>query len=158
MPDHVRWHRVAEQLLGLDPSPTPLPDYITSFVPWRRQNAVALLDFLDRRFSRSWMRTIASAWDFSEYVLYGRFVSDVLGEEGAQFATPWSLCRDYWEREPLTEAEVDALVESMSADQVAISITAKAGMTPTSYASVLGRHWAAERPSSNHAIHGPDPR
>ena len=96
LPEHVRWHRTAEELLGLRPSPIPLPDYITSLVPWRRENAVALLDFLDGRFRRSWMHAISSAWDFSEYVLYGRFVSDVLGAEASQFASASSLCRDYW--------------------------------------------------------------
>ena len=142
LPAHVGWHRIAEQLLVLDPSPIPLPDYITSLVVWRRENAAALLDFLDRRFRRSWMRAISSAWDFSEYILYGRFVSDVLGETGAQFATESSLCRDYWGREPLSEAQIEDLLDGMSEDQVGLSITAKAGMKPESYASQLERHWA----------------
>ena len=92
----MRWHRTAEKLLGLRASPIPLPDYITSLVPWRRENAVALLDFLDGRFRRWWMHTISSAWDFSEYILDGRFVSDVLGDAACQFASESSLCRDYW--------------------------------------------------------------
>ncbi len=143
MPEHVRWHRTAEHLLGLDPSPIPLPDYITSLVPWRRENAVALLDFLDGRFRRSWMRAISSAWDFSEYILYGRFVSDVLGERRRPVSPPpSSLCRDYWGPEPLTEAQIEDLLDGMSEDQVALSITAKAGMKPESYASVLERRWA----------------
>ena len=128
LPEHVRWHRTAEQLLGLAPGEIPLPDYITSLVPWRRENAVALLDYLDGRFRRSWMRAISSAWDFSEYVLYGRFVSDVLGDEASQFACASSLCRDYWGHEPLSEAEIEDLLQDMSAGQVGLSITAKAGM------------------------------
>ena len=142
LPGHVRWHRSAEQLLGLDPSPIPLPDYITSLVPWRRENALAMLDFLDRRFRRSWMRTISSAWDFSEYILYGRFVSEVLGEAGAQFATASSLCCDYWGPEPLSEAQIEGLLDGMSEDQVGLSITAKAGMKPESYASQFEQRWA----------------
>jgi hypothetical protein len=142
MPEHVTWHRTAERLLGLDPSPIPLPDYITSLVPWRRDNVLALLDYLDGRSGRSWMRTISSAWHISEYVLYGRFVSDVLGEAGAQFATASSLCHDYWLHEPLSEDQIEDLLHGMSEHEVGLSITAKAGMKPESYASQLQRRWA----------------
>jgi hypothetical protein len=145
MPDHVRWHRTAEKLLGLDPCPTPLADYIGGLVVWRRENADALLDFLDRRFRRSWMRTIAGAWDVSEYILYGRFVWDVLGESSLQFATESPLCRDYFGGDQLSEAQVEDLIAGMSADQVGLSLTSKAGMNPGSYAAVLERHWAMAR-------------
>jgi hypothetical protein len=143
LPAHVRWHRTAERLLGIAPCPIPLPDYITSLVPWRRDNALALLDFLEQRFGRSWLRTIAGAWDFSEYILYGRFVSEVLGEDAHQFPTPTSLCLDYWEHEVLSEQDIEKLLDGMSPDQVALSITAKAGMRPDSYASQLERRWEA---------------
>jgi len=142
---HVRWHRTAERLLGLDASPTPLPDYITSLVPWRRDNAKLLLDFLDRRFRRSWMRVISNAWDFSEYILYGRFVSEVVGDVGGQFASASSLCRDYWGHEALSNAELENFLDGMSEGHVAVSITAKAGMNPDSYASVLERRWVLAR-------------
>jgi hypothetical protein len=141
LPDHVRWHRSAEQLLGLATSPLPLPDYITSLVPWRRDNAVALLDFLDAR-RRSWMRAIAGAWDFSEYILYGRFVSSVLGETRAhQFVSPTSLCRDYWGPGALGREQIEELLDSVADDQYAVSITAKAGMPPALYAPQIERRW-----------------
>jgi hypothetical protein len=142
MPEHVGWHRTAEALLGLDPGRVPFPDYITSLVPWRRENAVALLDFLDSRHRRSWMRIISSAWDFSEYILYGRFVSDVLGESARQFATASSLCHDYWGREALTETQIDELLDGVAEDQVGLSITAKAGMNPESYGWQIERRWS----------------
>lgn len=148
MPEHVGWHRTAEQLLGLPSGAIPLPDYITSLVPWRRENATALLDHLDRRSRRSWMRAVASAWNFSEYILYGRFVSEILGEAGSQYATDSSLCRDYWGPEALTEAQVEDFLDGMSDDQVALSITAKARMKPESYASVLERQWERAKLSS----------
>jgi len=141
LPEHVRWHRTAEQLLGLMTRPTPLPDYITSLVPWSRENAVALLDYLDNRSRRSWMGAIANAWDVSEYVLYGRFVMDILGERGGQFTTTSSLCRDYWESEPLTEPQIEDLLEAMTPEEVGLSLTAKAGMRAESYAPLLERRW-----------------
>ena len=44
LPAHVLWHRSAERLLGLPTAPLPLADYVTSLVPWRRDNALALLE------------------------------------------------------------------------------------------------------------------
>jgi Family of unknown function (DUF6492) len=67
LPNHVRWHRSAERLLPIESAEPPFPDYITSFVPWRRDNAVALLEHIDRMTGDSWLRAIASAWDVSEY-------------------------------------------------------------------------------------------
>ena len=140
LPAHVAWHRSAERLLGLPPRPLPLPDYITSLVPWKRRNAVALLDFLEDRRGH-WVRALANAWNISEYILYGRFVDEVLGDGGGQFATATSLCHDYWTTEALSTSEVDALLDAMGPDQVGVSITAKAGMSPESYQALLARRW-----------------
>jgi hypothetical protein len=145
LPNHVQWHRNAERLLGLDQSQLPLPDYITSFVPWRRDNAVALLEHIERTTGRQWLRAIASAWDVSEYTLYGRFVNDVLGGRG-QFAAS-SLCRDYWAHEALSPSELDAFLDSLAPDQLAVNITAKAKMDPADYADAIERRW----PATQHA-------
>ena len=140
LPNHVRWHRSAERLLGLESAELPLPDFITSFVPWRRDNAVALLDHIERTTGRSWLRAIAAAWDVSEYTLYGRFVTDVLGGSGQFMAS--SLCRDYWTRVPLTATELDVFLEGLAPDEIAVQITAKAGMDPADYAAAIERRWA----------------
>ena len=140
LPRHVEWHRTAERLLGLPTRPLPLPDYITSLVPWKRENAVALLEFLEDRRGR-WVRAIANAWNVSEYVLYGRFVDDVLGNEGGQFATSTSLCLDYWTTEALSTAEVDELIDAVAPGQIGVSITAKAGMSPDTYESLFTTRW-----------------
>jgi hypothetical protein len=141
LPNHVRWHRNAERLISIEGTEPPFPDYITSFVPWRRDNAVALLEHIERMTGRSWLRAIASAWDVSEYTLYGRFVTDVLSGRG-QFTAP-SLCRDYWAHATLSAPELDAFLKSVAPDQLAVQITAKAGMNPADYAAAIERRWAA---------------
>ena len=47
LPEHIRWHRSAERLLDLGPAEVPMPDFISSLVPWKRQNAVALLEHIE---------------------------------------------------------------------------------------------------------------
>jgi Family of unknown function (DUF6492) len=141
--NHVLWHRSAERLLAIRRAGLPLPDFITSLVPWKRQNAVALLEHVERNTGRHWLRALAAAWDVSEYTLYGRFVTDVLGETAGQYVTSSSLCRDYWRPVPLPARELEAFLDGIGPEEIGVSITAKAGMRPADYVEVLERRWAA---------------
>ncbi len=140
---HVEWHRTAEKLLSIGRAELPVPDFITSLVPWKRENASALLAHIEANTGHTWFRAVAAAWDVSEYILYGRFVTDVLGDAAGQFTTSASLCRDYWTPAPLSAEELDRFLEDIAPEQVAVSITAKAGMEPLDYVGALERHWAA---------------
>jgi hypothetical protein len=142
LPNHVGWHRSAEKLLDVDPAEIPMPDYISTLVPWKRENALALLDHVEQTTGRHWFRAIAAAWDVSEYVLYGRFVRDVLGDSGGQFFSSSALCFDYYKRVPLTVPELTTFLEGVDEEAVAISLTAKAGMNPEDYVRVLEERWA----------------
>ena len=149
LPGHVRWHRTAEQLLGIPPRPVPLPDYISGLVPWRRDIAVSLLEQIEARSGRDWMRTLARAQHISEYVLYGRFVEDALDRSNGRPGDSVSLCRCYWGSEPLTNEELEAFIGEASPEEVAVMVSAKAGMRPADYAEVLERRWAGlERSAS----------
>ena len=141
--DHVEWHRTAEKLLGIGRAELPVPDFITHLVPWKRENATALLAHIEANTGRSWFRAVAAAWDVSEYILYGRFVTDVLGDAAGHFTSPASLCSDYWTPAPLSAEELDRFLEDIAPEQVAVSITAKAGMEPPDYVGALERRWAA---------------
>ena len=139
-----------KSFLGLGQAETPLPDLITSFVPWRRANAVALLEHIERTTGRDWLRALAAAWDVSEYILYGRFVRDVLGENSGQYVSTSSLCRDYWTPVPLRPRELEAFLDGLRPEEVAVMISAKAGMRPADYADVLERRWAALEKSDSY--------
>jgi hypothetical protein len=143
LPSHIGWHRTAEKLLGIEEAGVPITDFITSFVPWKRQNAVALLEHVQMITGRHWFRALAAAWDVSEYTLYGRFVTDVLSESAGQFLTSSSLCRDYWSHTALSPRELEAFLNGTSSGEVAVSITAKAGMRPADYTEALERRWTA---------------
>jgi hypothetical protein len=43
-----------------------MADFITSFVPWKRESAVALLEHVERNTGKHWLRALAAAWDVSE--------------------------------------------------------------------------------------------
>jgi Family of unknown function (DUF6492) len=142
LPDHVLWHRSAEKLLGIDQAELPTANFISSLVPWKRENAVALLEHIQRNTGRHWLPALAAAWDVSEYTLYGRFARDVLGESAGQFASSTPLCQDYYKRVPLAVPELEALLDRVGRNEVAVSLTSKAGMKPEDYVEVLERRWA----------------
>ena len=149
LPNHVLWHRSTEKLLGIGPTDFPIPNFITSLVPWKRSNAVALLEHVERNTGRHWLRALTAAWDVSEYTLYGRFVTDVLGESAGQYLTPSSLCRDYWSHVPLSRSELESFLDGVGPEEIAVSLTAKAGMRPADYAEVLERRWAGLQKSDS---------
>ena len=149
LPVHVRWHRTAERLLGIPARPVPLPDYISGLVPWSREIAVSLLEEIEARSGRDWMRTLARAKDVSEYVLYGRFVEDALDRSNGRPGDSVSLCRCYWGSEPLTNEELESFIDEASPHEVAVMVSAKAGMSPADYAEVLERRWAGLQRSAS---------
>jgi hypothetical protein len=148
MPDHVRWHRSSEKLLGIGPADVPMPDFVSSLVPWKRQNAVRLLEHLERTTGKHWLRALAAAWDVSEYTLYGRFVRDVLGTSADQFVSSSPLCLDYYKRTPLTVPQLTAFLDGVSEEAFAISLSSKAGMRPDDYVELLERQWTLAEPVS----------
>ena len=143
---HVGWHRSAETLLGIEPAAFPMPDYISSLVPWKRQNALALLEHIEQTTGSHWLRALAAAWDVSEYTLYGRFARDVLGATGGQFVSASPLCVDYYKHVPLTAPELTTFLGRLDEEAVAISLTSKAGMEPEDYVEVLERQWESPVP------------
>lgn len=156
LPHHVRWHRSAEQLLGIEPAAVPMPDFISSLVPWKRDNAVALLDRIEETTGKHWLRALTSAWNVSEYTLYGRFVQDVLGADGGQFVSAAPLCSDYYKSVPLTAPELKTLLDRVGPEEIAVSLTSKAGMKPDDYVAVLEERWSSLEPQERAAPTTPE--
>jgi hypothetical protein len=146
MPDHVRWHRSSEKLLGIEPANLPMPDFISSLVAWKRHNVLAMLEHLERTTGRHWLRALAGAWDVSEYTLYGRFVQDVFAATADQVVSSSPLCLDYYERAPLTVSELTAFLDSVSKETVAVSLTSTAGMKPEDYVELFEGQWNLSAP------------
>jgi hypothetical protein len=149
LPTHVRWHRTAERLLGLEHRPLPLPDYVGGLVPWRRDVVCALLDEIAKGSRHDWVQTLARARELSEYILYGRFVDDLLGKTNGSPPSCPSLCHCYWGSSPITNSALEEFIEASAPSEIGVMISAVAGMDPATYAEVLERHWreaASERP------------
>lgn len=125
LPRHMLWHQVSRRLLGLPPAPAgPLPDYVSSFTVWQPSVVRDMLRRIETVTDRPWADAIASCLHFSEFMLYGVFVDEVLGRDRVQ-ASGRMLCHSYWDEHPLTPAAAEEFARSLAPDDVAVMISAK---------------------------------
>jgi hypothetical protein len=156
LPRHVIWHRVARALLGLPPADPPYPDYISSLLVWDPAVVRQMLARITTTTGRVWSTAIAGQRHFSEFVLYGVFVDNVLGAPANLFASDDPLCLSYWENAPLTSdsaahfirdvrpTDVAALIQSKSRTPMAVREATFAALRGRVNKHEAGATWAKE--------------
>jgi uncharacterized protein DUF6492 len=126
MPRHVQWHHVAHRLLGLPVAPAlPLPDYVSSFNVWDPAQVRAMQKKISETSHADWLDTFTRELHVSEFILYGVFVDQVANAGGLHPLSDTMFCHDYWGRTPLDHDQALAFADRMSADAVAMMISAK---------------------------------
>ena len=61
----------------------------------------------------------------SEFILYGVFVDEVLGEQREYGAAESMLCHSYWDTSPLNLEAAEQFVSELPAEDIAVMISAK---------------------------------
>ncbi|WFE30191.1 DUF6492 family protein [Solwaraspora sp. WMMD791] len=126
LPRHVRWHEVSRQLLGLPPlTQLPLPDYICWPAPWDPRLVRELLNRVEEVTGRPWPTAIGSQLHFSEEILYGVYLDEVVGGAAVSYATDDMLCHDYSAEEPLDATGIRAFLDGIGPADIAVMISAK---------------------------------
>jgi hypothetical protein len=127
---HMTWHRVARTLLGLLPAEPPYPDYISSPLAWDPRIVRRMLARVAATAGHPWPTTIAGQLDFSECVLYGVFVDDVIGAPATSFVSDDSLCLVYWESTPLNLDSAANFIRGARSTDIAAVIQSKSRTPP----------------------------
>lgn len=127
-PGHLAWLAHAGNILGLPPHPDPAHDYISNMVAWRTDTACALLDRLENRSGKSWLRAVISSRDISECMIYGRFADEVMGGAGHR-PDARSLSHVLWFKDtfPQTSEGLASFMAELRPDQVAIGVQSFVG-------------------------------
>jgi hypothetical protein len=126
MPRHVSWHRRARELLGIEAAEPPLPDYVSTINVWERRTVLELLERVERATGKRWADALSAQVHFSEFILYGTFVEEVVGL--ADVAVTHDLgCLTYWDEEPLDEVALMRFLSQVTERTIAVSISAKSG-------------------------------
>ncbi|MEC4893388.1 MAG: DUF6492 family protein [Oscillatoria sp. PMC 1051.18] len=139
---HLKWHQSASNLLGLPDVDLTIPDYIGNAITWKKENVVKLCKHLESVSGRGWIETLANTYNLSEYVLYGIFVERILQSESGHYNRAENLCNDYWYPEALDDEKLSQLIKETAPEQVALMITAKAGMPVERYKPLLEKEFS----------------
>lgn len=124
MERHRPWCENAAALLGIGAPSYPGPDYINNMVSWRSDHVRGLLAHVERLSRRDWVSAIARDRQFSEYMLYGYYVEQVLGLEAAgHWPDARELCKVYWFPEDVTGLDLlKSFEEVLEPWQVAVGV------------------------------------
>jgi len=119
--DHCDWVRSSHRLLGLERPSFPADDFIGHIICWNQQAVRAMTARIEEVTGREWIDALYRAHAISEYMLYGFFVCSDAELLRRHRCTTQSLCFSYWDREPLDEAALDAMLEAVPDHCVAFS-------------------------------------
>lgn len=140
MERHVRWHRVARRLLGLDTVVRPpLHDYVSSFNVWDPSVVRRMQARISEVTGRHWMDAVTAELQVSEFVLYGVYVDEVLGGRGPGGYLDAAFCHNYWDTTPLDRARAEVFAAAVPREVLAVMISAKS-RTPREV-----RQWVEQR-------------
>jgi hypothetical protein len=118
---HHEWSRNAAAALGIATPETSPHDYISTLIAWRREAISAMCAEIERVHGRNWIEVLGRLRKFSECILYGRYVDEVLRGAG-HFHGSEEFCRVHWMGEALSDQEFRDFVSTMAPEQVAIGM------------------------------------
>lgn len=134
--DQKVWSRNAARTLGLNHSAPSPHDYIGTLIAWRRDTVRSMCAHIEQQHRKHWAQAIAADRRFSECMIYGRYVDDVLAGKN-HFHDPAELCRVYWFEPAPSEAEFRAFVAEMDSDQVAIGMQSFLNVDTTTIRQII---------------------
>lgn len=118
---HPIWSRNAAQALGIASPEISRHDYITTLIAWRRDAVLGMCRHIEDVHGKDWVSVIGSTRKFSECIIYGRYVDEVIGCAG-HFHGAEEFCRVHWAGEAMTDEAFRAFVAAMAPEQVAIGM------------------------------------
>lgn len=144
LPRHVAWHDVSRQLLGIKHvPPMPLPDYICWPMAWDPDILRQLTRRVESVTGHQWIDAIGSRLHFSEGILYGVFVDEVLRDIPG---TDAMLCHQHT-GEPLDLDSLREFLSGVEPDEVCVMVSAKSDTPLSVRRQAFGEFFAAREPS-----------
>ena len=119
--DHMIWREHAAVSVGIEPDLAPDHDYVCSFVTWRRQTVLDMCAHMEKLHGRSWVAVVGRSRKFSECMIYGAYADGVLGGAGHHVDNV-SWCPMRWFNPAPDDAELKALVDSLTGEQCGIGV------------------------------------
>jgi Family of unknown function (DUF6492) len=122
------WTRVATKLLGL-PAQLPLRGHVGNLIAWRREHMLGLHAHIEHIAGLPWQIAIARQRTFSEYILYGCYIRDVVGYAGSHHApSTRALVKQPWDHDLSSQTGLKAYFAAIEPDNIAVMIHSKGGL------------------------------
>ena len=137
--DHLTWSRNAGIVLGIEPPQLSLHDYISTVIAWKRSTVVDMCAHIQKVRGVNWVAAIAARRKFSECIIYGRYVDEIIGGEG-HFPSAKEFCRVHWDGQPMDDGQFRAFVASMQPGQVAIGMQSFIGTDLSRIRQLIGEN------------------
>ncbi len=135
--DQKIWSENAGTALGIAPMLRSPHDYIATLIAWRRETVQAMCRRIEEVHSKHWVEAVASTRKFSECIMYGRFVDEIIGGAG-HFHGSEEFCHVQWFGKPHSDDEISAFIAETKPEQVAIGMQSFIGTDVSSIRRLLG--------------------
>lgn len=143
--DRLRqWTATARRLLGVREHGPGYRNYVGHMICWNRETVREMQQRMEASTGVNWQVALARLVSFSEYMIYGTFVREVLGY-GAVDHAPSSvpLVKPCWDVKFMTDAAIDKFFADFDPRTVAVMVHSKIGIDPAVYRPRLARQWNA---------------
>ena len=135
--EHQKWLHASYQILGLGSPELPHHDYINNLVSWRRDKVLDMCTHIENTTGRDWVSSIGRNRTFSECMIYGCYVDNVLGERSGHWMAENGLCLTYWDGAALDQNTLQQFVEQMDDGQFAVGIQSFTNTDPELLRSLI---------------------
>ena len=130
-PRHVKWIGSAHRLLGIDAPILPTDDFIDQIIVWDQATIRAMIERIFHTTRLHWAAALCKEHEFSEYMIYGSFVTHNLAELRRHSRTTKSFCCAHWDDDRLDQADILKMLVAAPLHEVALCVQSF-GETPVS--------------------------
>jgi hypothetical protein len=142
--DRRRWTATARRLLGLLPHDGGYRSHVGNMICWNRETVKAMQQRIETSTRVNWQVALARTFSFSEYMIYGIFVRELLGYDAVDHApSTVPLVKGTWHAPLTTDSAIDAFFADFDPQTVAVMVHSKDGVDPARYRPHLQRLWDA---------------
>lgn len=128
LPRHRLWHAAARRMLGLPVvNLEVLPDYICWPCAWSPRIVRDMLARVESVTGLPWQTAVGRELHFSEMILYGVYVRNVIGADSAVPTTSKMRCLNHSDEIALDKKGLSSLLGKAAVDDLAIMVSAKSG-------------------------------